>query len=323
MTERRAFRPPYRLLAVAASLAVHLGAAAFALNGRAPEEQLAGAGARASVQIGQAFASSIAAGAQAGGGAVPPRQSPTQTAATAEPTRAITPAPPQTTAQITAQTVPPAVHPALKPSAAQAVQTAMARPTEAKPVAATPAKAAESQATTQTPAAPRPIARPPEITRIAAATPTTKKPERKQAQKQVEPKQHDKAARTARAKSAPGAGGKGRQSVQKGGSRGGAQTRDAGNAAKSNYPGLVRRKLSRSLRYPRSARRKGLTGEVTVGFTVQSSGAATGARIVRSSGSPILDRAALETVGRAAPFPRIPANAGKTRWRFTIPLTFR
>ncbi|MCA1300538.1 energy transducer TonB [Stappia indica] len=319
MTEHRAFRPPYRLLAVAASLAVHLGAAAFALNGRAPEEQLAGAGARASVQIGQAFASSIAAGAQAGGGAVPPRQSPTQTAATTEPTQAVTPAPPQTTAQA----VSPAIQPVVKPSAAQAAQTAMARPTEAKPVAATPARAAESQATTQTPAVPRPIARPPEITRIAAATPTTKKPERKQAQKQVEPKRRDTAARTARAKSAPGAGGKGRQTVQKGGSRGGAKTREAGNAASSNYPGLVRRKLGRSLRYPRSARRKGLTGEVTVGFTVQSSGVATGVRVVRSSGSPILDRAALETVGRAAPFPRIPANAGKTRWRFTIPLTFR
>ncbi|GGF01326.1 TonB family protein [Stappia taiwanensis] len=319
MTERRAFRPPYRLLAVAASLAVHLGAA-FALNGRAPEEQLAGAGARASVQIGQAFTSSIAAGAQAGGGAVQPQQSPTQTATAAEPAGALRPQPPQ---QSQPKAVRPEAQPALKPSAAQTVRAAIARPTEAKPVAATAARTAESRAAEQSPTVPRPIARPPEITRIAAATPTTKKPERKQAQKQVKPKRRDKAARTARAKSAPGAGGKGRQTVQKGGSRGGAKTRDAGNAARSNYPGLVRRKLGRSLRYPRSARRKGLTGEVTVGFTVQSSGAATGVRVVRSSGSTILDRAALETVGRAAPFPRIPASTGKTRWRFTIPLTFR
>lgn len=320
MTERRAFRPPYRLLAVAASLAVHLGAVAFALNGRVPEEQLAGASARASVQIGQAFSSSIAAGAQAGGGAVAPKQSPTQKAIAAEPAQALRPQPPQ---QSQPKAIRAETQPALKPTAAPTVQTAMAEPAAATQAKVQPAKAAESRAATQTPAVPRPTARPPAITRIAAATPATKKQERKAVRKPVKTKRPDKTARTARAKSAPGAGGKGRRTVQKGGSSGGAKTREAGNAARSNYPGLVRRKLGRSLRYPRSARRKGLAGEVTVGFTVQSSGAATGVRVVRSSGSPILDKAALETVGRASPFPRIPASTGKTRWRFTIPLTFR
>jgi protein TonB len=43
---------------------------------------------------------------------------------------------------------------------------------------------------------------------------------------------------------------------------------------------------------------------------------------VASSGSPVLDKAAVETVRRAAPFPVIPEGAGRSSWPFTVPLAF-
>ena len=57
-------------------------------------------------------------------------------------------------------------------------------------------------------------------------------------------------------------------------------------------------------------------------FVVSASGGVGSIRVVSSSGSPILDKAALETVRSAAPFPAIPANAGRSNWPFTVPLAF-
>jgi protein TonB len=96
----------------------------------------------------------------------------------------------------------------------------------------------------------------------------------------------------------------------------------AGNAAVSNYPGKIVSKLRRSLRYPAQAKRARVTGEVHVRFVVTANGAAGAISIVRGSGSPILDQAAVEAVKRAAPFPAIPREAGRNSWPFTVPLAF-
>ena len=100
------------------------------------------------------------------------------------------------------------------------------------------------------------------------------------------------------------------------------RSREAGNAVVSNYPGKVFAKLRRSLRYPREARSKRIRGEVHVRFTVSRAGGVGSIGVARSSGSPLLDNAALETVRRAAPFPAIPAEAGRSSWSFTVPLAF-
>lgn len=102
----------------------------------------------------------------------------------------------------------------------------------------------------------------------------------------------------------------------------GALSRQAGNAAVSNYSGKVRAKLNRAFRYPAAAKREGLRGTAQVRFTVSASGAVSGVRIARSAGSSVLDQAALETVHRASPFPDIPDAAGRSTWTFTIPLAF-
>lgn len=102
----------------------------------------------------------------------------------------------------------------------------------------------------------------------------------------------------------------------------GGKTSAAGNAAVSNYPGKVASKLRRALRYPAAAKRQRLRGQVRVSFVVSASGAVSSVRIVSSSGSSVLDKAALETVRRAAPFPDIPKAAGRSSWPFTVPLAF-
>lgn len=59
-----------------------------------------------------------------------------------------------------------------------------------------------------------------------------------------------------------------------------------------------------------------------VQFTVSAGGSASGIRVVSSSGNPVFDNAAIETVQRAAPFPAIPPESGKSEWTFTMPLGF-
>jgi protein TonB len=113
------------------------------------------------------------------------------------------------------------------------------------------------------------------------------------------------------------------QAARRAGKKTAARTTATGNAAISNYPGKVASKLRRALRYPREARRQKLRGEVRVAFTVNRNGGVSGIRIVRSSGSNILDQAAIATVKRAAPFPQIPPQAGRNSWPFTIPLAFQ
>lgn len=95
-----------------------------------------------------------------------------------------------------------------------------------------------------------------------------------------------------------------------------------GDAATSNYPGLVLSKLRRALRYPSEASGTGMRGEARVRFTIASNGAASRIVLARSSGFAALDAAALETVRRASPFPAIPAGAGRSNWTFTAPLMF-
>lgn len=91
------------------------------------------------------------------------------------------------------------------------------------------------------------------------------------------------------------------------------------SAAVTKYPGQVLSKLRRALRYPSGGRG---TGEVQVQFTVSAGGTATAIRVVSSSGNPVFDNAAIETVRRASPFAAIPADAGRDSWTFTMPLGF-
>ncbi|MWB79081.1 TonB family protein [Pseudooceanicola sp. 216_PA32_1] len=89
----------------------------------------------------------------------------------------------------------------------------------------------------------------------------------------------------------------------------------AGNAAASNYPGLVMRRLSRAGK-PRVTAR----GTAVVVFSIAANGGLSSVSLARSSGSAALDRAALQLVRGAGPFPQPPAGARRS---FSIQITGR
>ena len=86
---------------------------------------------------------------------------------------------------------------------------------------------------------------------------------------------------------------------------GASKKKATGNAAASNYPGKVMKKISR---VPKP--RVGKKGTSVVAFTIAPGGGLSAISLARSSGSAILDQAALRVVQRAAPFPPPPAGRG-------------
>lgn len=78
----------------------------------------------------------------------------------------------------------------------------------------------------------------------------------------------------------------------------------------------IRHAIEQATRYPLSARKRGIEGTATAEFTINSRGYPEDVKIIRSSGSDILDKAAKETVLRASPFPVVSGS-------IEIPITFR
>ena len=157
---------------------------------------------------------------------------------------------------------------------------------------------------------PKPTEKPAEIKEAKPAEPKPKKPAEKPAPKpQQQASLGNGGADNAdsQAKKAA-AGGKGKKS-------------DGGSGASSKYPGQVQVRVSRATRYPASA--KGSKGEAYVTFTVAADGDVSRLKLSRSSGNAALDDAALASVERAAPFPPIPEDAGRSSWTFTVPVAFR
>jgi len=80
----------------------------------------------------------------------------------------------------------------------------------------------------------------------------------------------------------------------------------------------VSERLRRYLVYPARARRAHWEGRVILAFVLRADGSVCGLRVATSSGSDVLDAAALEAVGRAAPFAPPGVDV-----RVEIPVTFR
>lgn len=91
--------------------------------------------------------------------------------------------------------------------------------------------------------------------------------------------------------------------------------RNAGNAAASNYPGKVYAKIRRTRQ-----RAAGGRGTVRVRFAIGGNGGLAGVSVASSSGSAAVDRAAVDHIRRAAPFPAPPPGAQR---RFVIPIEIR
>ncbi|OJT96162.1 MAG: hypothetical protein BGN83_11170 [Rhizobium sp. 63-7] len=205
--------------------------------------------------------------------------------------------------------------------------------TEATPVTPTVQPVETVEVTEATPVQPvekpieeiKPVEEKPVAKKPVEKKPVEKKPVEKPKQKLVEkPKKKPDTKRQA------GAQGDARQDRKKGsadgqeqasenqnGSKNSGRSSNAGSAAVANYPGKVQSKIRRSVRVPSAFKREKSSISVRVRLTIGSSGSLTSLSVARSSGVPELDKAVLDGVRRASPFPPLPAEWGKPSWSFS------
>jgi protein TonB len=189
-------------------------------------------------------------------------------------------------------------NPAIEPDTQkpQTETTQDAKP-EGKPVEPETARAAEEPQETATESVPSNIAAAPE-----------ERPQEKPVQETIrrEPAPHPVVAPKPKTPAAPSVASRG---VGRGSS-----------ASDANYSARVAAHLARFKRFPAEARARGQRGSTMVSFAFDGNGRVTSARLVRGSGSTLLDNEVVAMVHRASPFPRPPDGRPKN---FTAPVSFQ
>jgi len=79
--------------------------------------------------------------------------------------------------------------------------------------------------------------------------------------------------------------------------------------------------IRRYVAYPSDG--NGASGTATVNVVIDRNGRLVSRRLAGSSGSPVLDRAALSIIERAAPFPRFPPVMKQAQESRSVPLHMR
>ncbi len=100
----------------------------------------------------------------------------------------------------------------------------------------------------------------------------------------------------------------------------GASSRDAN--AMPNWKSQLVARLERYKRYPSEAQSRGEGGVAQLAFSIDRGGGVHNARIVRSSGSSLLDRETLALVERAQPLPPPPAEMGGSQVAIVVPIRY-
>lgn len=95
-----------------------------------------------------------------------------------------------------------------------------------------------------------------------------------------------------------------------------------GQASSASYNAMVIAHLQRFRVYPEQARAAKITGVSTVRFTLGAAGNVISVSLARSSGTGVLDQAAIAMVQRASPFPPIPQSLGQRSMTFAAPVRF-
>lgn len=96
----------------------------------------------------------------------------------------------------------------------------------------------------------------------------------------------------------------------------------ASQAARANYSGVLAAHIQRYKQYPSGAKAAGEQGVATIAFSVTRGGQATGVRLVRSSGHPELDNAALGAIRSAQPLPIPPTDMPASALSFSVPFRY-
>ncbi|MCU0815176.1 MAG: TonB family protein [Cypionkella sp.] len=286
-------------LALAAALALHLGA--FALHPGPAGAVASGDGGAAlvSLEAAPASISSMVAAwdrppEMAQEAPAPP---PAPTLETSVPARPILP------------TASPTSAPALL------ILPTLLPPSEAE---ATPQRQAEApEAPSEPPPSTRPKPRPDPVAQRPAQT----APQRERAPEQPARRDAQAAAPSTgqAAQRAAGAGG-GARAGQGGSSEAGTLSKAAIIDLRAEWGAKIRARIESRKRYPAGAGRA--TGTVTLRLTISRAGALTGVSVAGPSGHAALDEAALRAVRAAGKFPAAPAGLAEASYSFTLPMTF-
>ena len=102
------------------------------------------------------------------------------------------------------------------------------------------------------------------------------------------------------------------------GTEGAVSAETAKNRYQREHFNYIRDLILKHLIYPPVARRMHWSGKVTISFTIGENGDASNIRVLDSSGHQLLDQSAVETVKKAAPFPKPPVPA-----QITMPVNYK
>lgn len=103
---------------------------------------------------------------------------------------------------------------------------------------------------------------------------------------------------------------------------GSATTTGGAGGASTDYKSKIAAQLARHKRYPQASRRRREEGVATLSFVIHRDGSVTGAEIKRSSGYARLDRAVIQMLEKASPFPPFPDDMLEQQLALTIPVNF-
>lgn len=108
-----------------------------------------------------------------------------------------------------------------------------------------------------------------------------------------------------------------------GGEGGGEEVIGSGDERTSLSPlsAEIRKRIEQAKFYPDWARSRGIEGTVELLFTLSANGSVVEVKILHSSGSPLLDEAAIEAVRRASPYPVMGDWPGTLQLQ--LPITYR
>lgn len=88
------------------------------------------------------------------------------------------------------------------------------------------------------------------------------------------------------------------------------------------YQDMVKQRIEEARRYPLWAKKQGVEGITYLYFTILPNGIGRDIRVVRSSGSKILDEEAVATVKRASPFHPVPKEISRSFVSMTVAIVF-
>lgn len=91
---------------------------------------------------------------------------------------------------------------------------------------------------------------------------------------------------------------------------------------RGRYEQEIARWVERQRNYPLAARQRRLEGTAIVRIQVDGDGALLDARLVRDTGHAVLDRAALDMIHRAAPYPSVPRSLTSAPVEVLVPIQF-